>query len=438
MSKSTKSPQKLTTLLASAKSKFSEVSEVATQTLKNTTTELGNNADPESINSFSTIFNQDHDQIRGVQRVFRKSIILLSLSLLSFVTLAWASINLFAVPLALTVGVFFAYLSLSIIFFIIVADRSYVWLCLLAHVLAILLVSSFVGQLISPVTWATMLIAAILYYFAYTELEKAQLGSRLFSIKIISKEATNLLVTLCFLVLSLGAFGLIKDQGTVNFVEQDVLGSEFIFEEVMMGNGRAINLNRVMIDASAQFGEGNTEYTFREFLVENYRDGGNVIGQTEQTDIRLDCEFERGGSEECTDIVAITREERLIEYAAEAYGDIPYTLDTVLDGPKYEEVVRQYYINLTRDFVEPLEDRNTEELTKLFGFIPTDFSNYLLNKENIVPAVVALTIFILGSLLRPILAWISYGVTWVVWGVLKLAKFARIDIETVESEVVSI
>ena len=328
MSKSTKSPQKLTTLLASAKSKFSEVSEVATQTLKNTTTELGNNADPESINSFSTIFNQDHDQIRGVQRVFRKSIILLSLSLLSFVVLAWASINLFAVPLALTVGVFFAYLSLSIIFFIIVADRSYVWLCLLAHVLAILLVSSFVGQLISPVTWATMLIAAILYYFAYTELEKAQLGSRLFSIKIISKEATNLLVTLCFLVLSLGAFGLIKDQGTVNFVEQDVLGSEFIFEEVMMGNGRAINLNRVMIDASAQFGEGNTEYTFREFLVENYRDGGNVIGQTEQTDIRLDCEFERGGPEECTDIVAITREERLIEYAAEAYGEIPYTLDT--------------------------------------------------------------------------------------------------------------
>lgn len=438
MSKSTKPADKFNTILTSAKSKFSEGLETASEKLKKTTSELANSDDPESINSFSTIFNQDHDQIRGVQRVFRKSIILLSLSLLSFVFLAWISINLFNVALGVTTLVFFAYLSLSIIFFIIVADRSYVWLCLLAHMLGILLISSFVGQLLSPVTWATMLIVAILYYFAYTELEKAQLGSRLFSIKIISKEATNLLVTLSFLILSLGTFGLIKDQGTVNFVEQDVLGNEFIFREVLMGNGRAVNLNRVLIDASPQFGEGNTEYTFREFLVENYRDGGNVIGQTEQTDIRLDCEFERGGPDECVDIVAITREERLIEYAAEDYAEVEHNLDTVLDGPKYEAVVRQYYINLTEDFVEPLEDRNTEELTKLFGFIPTDFSNYLLNKENIVPAVVALAIFILGSLLRPILAWISYTLTWIIWGCLKLARFVRIDIETVESEVVSI
>lgn len=423
--------------LDKTKSKVTALGESAGQGLKSKTQSFAQVENNESINSFSTIFNQDHDQIQGIKRVFRKSILLLSLSLIAFVAMAYASVSLFTVTPLFTLVSFFAYLILSVIFFIIVADRSYVWLCLLAHIFGVLLVSSFVNQLFSPVTLITAGIIAILYYFAYTELEKAQLGSRLFSIRLISKEAIYLLITLALLVLSLGAFGLIKDKGTVNFVEQDILGNEFVFNEVLMGNGRAVNLNRVLIDASPQFGAGNTEYTFREFLIENYRDGGNVIGQSEQTDIILDCQFERG-EEECVDIVAITREERLTAYAQEAYPEVDFGLDTVLDGPRYEQIVREYYVNLIEDFVEPIEDQNTADLARVFGFIPADFSNYLLNKENIIPAIVALVIFVIGSLFRPLLAWLVYTLTEILWGVLKLARFVRIEVETVESEVVSI
>ncbi|MEM1312808.1 MAG: hypothetical protein AAGF07_05095, partial [Patescibacteria group bacterium] len=78
-------------------------------------------------NSISSIFNKDHQEVFGIQRVFRKSIIFLVLHLLSFSVLGFIGLNIFTLPILLTFLVSISYIVFTNIFYIIVADRSYVW-----------------------------------------------------------------------------------------------------------------------------------------------------------------------------------------------------------------------------------------------------------------------------------------------------------------------
>jgi hypothetical protein len=388
------------------------------------------------INSFGNIFNQDQDQIKGIQRVFRKSIILLSLSLISFVLFAFVTNHLFSFPIGLTIIFFITYITSSIIFFLIVADRSYVWLSLLAHLFAILITSSFVGALASPITWSIIVVIAILYYLAYSELEKSQLGSRLFSIHQITGEATNLLISITLITMSLGVFSSIQHQGTVSFIKKDILENPVIFREVVIGNGRAINLNRFFEIQSFESYEG--DLTLEQFLIDHYRDGTKVINSSEELDIKLDCEQTNGTEGICGDSVLIERKKRLTEYLSRDFPEISYTLDKILDKENYEQIVKQLYINKATKFVDSDNQKNNEskfELEEAIGFSTT---NFIINKNAILPAVIAVFLFVICSLLRPILTWLSLIVSWIVWQILKIIKFVRIDIETVESEVVSI
>lgn len=384
------------------------------------------------INSFSTIFNEDHDQIQGVKRVFRKSIIFLSLSLLFFALVGFTSINLFSISPILTILFSFLYISFTIVFFLIVADRSYVWLNLLGHLLLIVIISSFVDQIGSIITWAVVLIVAILYYLAYTEIEKAQLGSRLFSVHQIASESSNLLITITLLTLSLGTFGSIVSAGTLDFVNQNVLENQTVFNEFVMGENRSISANRYFIKNDALFGQGNIENTFEDFLINNYKGGKPVILSSEEVDIELDCQFEKGIDGECGNAILDERKNRIIKHLEEDYPEASFGLDEVLDKAKYEQVVKQYYQYRLGTF---LNEVGSEDIEGVVPFLPTDF---LINKDTILPAATALLIFVLGLIFRSILTFISLTTTWILWAILKVIKFVRIDVETVESEVVSI
>lgn len=394
--------------------------------------------EPSKINSFSTIFNQESEEISGVKRVFRKSIIFLILSLIGYVLLAFVSINLLDIPVIFSVLCFFAYISVTNVFFIIVADRSYIWLSLLAHIFSLLLTASFVGQMSSPVTWAVVVVVAILYFFAYTELEKAQLGSRLFNIHQITGEATNLLITISLITLSLGVFGAIKNVGTAQFVEDKLIDNSIVFDEFIMGQNRSVSLNRIYInDAGFVFGEGNEENTFEDFLIYNYEGGKPVIASSEESDIIIDCEFVKGVDGDCSNAVLEERRKRLSSYAAEAYPELTFGLDEVLDKEKYEAVIRQYYINEINNFItDEIEyDENGDVIEDELDFLPTDF---LIEKDSVIPAAVAVAIFVIGMVFKFFLMWVAGFFTWLLWNTLKVIKFVKIDIETVESEVVSI
>ncbi len=399
----------------------------------NEDSEVRNNV--HKINSFNTIFNQDQDQISGVKRVFRKSIIFLILSLVSFALVAFASINLFSVPAILSILFFLLYISTTIVFFLIVADRSYVWLCLLGHMLLIVMTSSFVGQIASIITWGALAIVAILYYLAYTEVEKSQLGSRLFSIHQIGSEATNLLITITLLTLSLGVFNSIVNVGTVEFINKNALENSAVFDGIIMGKDRslnAVNLNKAFITNDELFGEGNIENTFEDFLIYNYKGGKPVILSAEEVDIELDCQFKNGVDGDCGNAVLNERKNRLTTHLAEDYPESTFSLDEVLNQEKYEEVVRQYYQYRLNTYIS---EGSSNDIEGVVPFLPTDF---LINKDTIFPAVMALIIFVLGLILRSVLSFISLFATWVMWGLLKVIKFVRIDVETVEGEVVSI
>ena len=68
------------------------------------------------INSFSSIFKRDHEEIQGIRRVFRKSVSFLFLSICCFGLLVSISINLFQVNLLLLIATIIGFIVFTNIF----------------------------------------------------------------------------------------------------------------------------------------------------------------------------------------------------------------------------------------------------------------------------------------------------------------------------------
>jgi hypothetical protein len=375
----------------------------------------------ENPNSFGSIFTREHEEISGIKRVFKKSIAFLVINLMLFGILALSSINLLSVPFLFTGVISVFYIVSACLFFIIVADRSYLWLSIAGQILLLLLVHSFLGQGFDLITIIISLFAAVLIFSAYSELEKIQLGSRLFFISHITSESIRILTTVVILIISLGLFNSMVSAGTENYLEENVLSSELIVDTVLIGDNPNVSLNRLLLTGNALFAEDNTEYTFRDFLTFNYRGGTSVLTQEEANDIIIACQA-RGNSTStsCNQEVNDVEDERLEEWRKEAYPKLSYDFDRVLNQEDYRRVVQQHYIYLANDF---------SQYDSGFAIIPTSY---------VVPAFFAIVLFALLLIIKPVLGWLAYVTTWLVWKILRWIGFARIEVEAVEAEIVSI
>jgi hypothetical protein len=374
-------------------------------------------------NSFSSIFNKDHQEISGIQRVFKKSIAFMLINLALFGMLTLISINLFSTSALLAVMVSALFIALTNLFFIIVADRSYVWLSLAGQIILLLLVHSFLGLGFDPITLFISLIIAILIFSAYSELEKVQLGSRLFSISHITGESSRILSTCVILVVCLGVFNNIVSKGAEQFFREHFLNNSFVLNNVVIGQNKELSLNRALIKGYRFYGEGNTKYTLRDFLSDNFRGGKPVISQSEEEDLNIECENKQGlDNNQCSLEIAKERDRRLEEWRKEAYPKIPYALDEVLDEAKFKEVTKQFYSYLIANFSAKGES-NT------FIIIPRSY---------IIPGVFAILLYILLTVFKPLYNWFVFILTWIIWSILKALGFVKIEVEAVEAEIVSI
>ena len=403
----------------------------------------------------------------GQDRVLRKSVIFLVASVVSFGFLTLAGINLFSLSSNLILSFILGILSLIVyiictnIFFIILADKLYFWVNLGCHFLVLIFLHSLIGQL-NLLTLIVAFAVVIFVFFAYTDLEKTQLGSRLFTISNITSESTRVLLTLATIILCLGVFNSIISQGTVggkftsseNYFGQNFLENDFIVDNILIGKqasapnsegqnvGRNFGLNTAFMGRSPNVlsvSGGNLKKqiegelknaTFADFLANNYRPAEVIMTPTEIQDQEAKCTKEKITS--CDEQIEKTKLEKLSIWKKEAYPKINFELEAELDTPKFRQIVRVYYRNFIKGLGAETKDISNQSNSQIVPFLPSLSANLL------VPSIFTFLIYILMMILRPLISFSTTIGTWVIWNLLKKTGFVHIEIENVQAETVSI
>ena len=403
----------------------------------------------------------------GSDRVFRKSMIFLLLSVVSFGFLTLAGINLFFWSQNLLISFVIIFLSLVIytictnIFFIILADKLYLWVFLGCHFLIIAFFHSIIGSL-NIVTLTMALATVILVFFGYSELEKTQLGSRLFMIGNITGESTRILLTLSTLVVCLGVFNNIISKGTTggkftsseNYFSQAFLENDFVINNVLIGSknsapnsagqnvGRNIGLNTAFMGRTPNtlfVSEGSLKKqidgevqnaTLGDFLANNYKAGQIILTQNELEDQQNKCAREKITN--CDGEIEKLKRIKLEIWKSEGYRELNFGLDTALDSNKFRQVNRQFYRNLITSFGDSKEVTNNSTNSQILPFIPSLSANLL------VPSIFTFLLYILLSIIRPIISLLVTFLTWLIWQILRKTGFVHIEIENVQAETVNI
>ncbi len=412
-------------------------------------------------NSFTSVFSKDNDQVVGVARVFRKSMMFLIFQVLCYLSLIlpltigligdFGSVMGLGVTFgALTLGII-AYTVITSIFYIIVADRSYIWINLLLQSLFLVIINSFIGQGFSVVTLATALVIFVLSYFSYLEVEKVQVSSRFFSINYVTNEAIKILTTVAIIVISVTFFNTILNVGSKNFVSQNLVQNDFVFRNIVVGKNANLSLNRWVLPKNYTIGENNKivtpdgsgtskPVTFFDFLSVNYRKGEQVLNDKEIENIKktqcLNKEKECDTLIQREKIVKIQKwlTEENNPYSSVNYTEKPSYLENPgaeLDVNSFKEIMKVYYSDKITDFEA---DKSFTKVPFLEN-VPKQFLNY---GQYLIPAIFALVFFIIFMILKFALHLISGIAVWIVWKILLLFGFAQIEVELVESEIVSI
>jgi hypothetical protein len=404
-------------------------------------------------NSFTTIFKKDNDKINGFQRVFRKSVLFLILQLLSFFAISFVMITGLGLNFASTTGIILsmsiifgliiAYAAVTSIFYIIVADRSYIWVSLCLQSLILIGIYALLGLgIFSPVTILFAFLIFILSYFAYLEIEKIQISTRFFSIGYVTSEALKILSTVAILTICLGIFNVVTIQSPKAFISKNLINNDGIYSSVVLGNSfpfNVISLNKIALNGDKYVinNDGVVEAAgktvdFRSFLLKNIKQSA-LLTEAEKKEIRTGCDTIT--EKECSTKLFIEQDKKLktaIKAENSSYSSLSFGLDEVLDKKNFKDVLRAFY----SDKVDDLNNQSAtiNEISYLRPF--KQYIDPIL--PNIIQAAVAIAVFIILSFFKFLMNILTSILIWFIWKIMLITGFAKIDVELVESEIVSI
>ena len=404
-------------------------------------------------NSFTTIFKKDNDKINGFQRVFRKSVLFLVLQLASFLAISFvmitglglnfASTTASIVSMGVILGLIVVYASITSIFYIIVADRSYIWISLCAQSLLLIFIYWMLGLgIFAPITILLSFLIFILSYFAYLEVEKIQVSTRFFSIGYVTSEALKILSTVAIITICLGIFNVVTIQTPKAFISKNLISNDGIYNSVVLGNSfpfNLVSLNKValsgdkyIINKDGLVESAGKVVDFRSFLLKNIKQSA-MLSETEKRDIRATCDIIT--EKECATKLTIEQDKKLkvaIKSENSSYNTLSFGLDEVLDKNSFKEVLKAFYSDKVDDLNN--QSSNINEISYLKPF--KQYIDPVL--PNIIQAAVAILVFVILSFFKFLMNIITSILIWIVWKFMLITGFAKIDVELVESEIVSI
>jgi hypothetical protein len=404
-------------------------------------------------NSFTTIFQKDNDKINGFQRVFRKSVLFLILQLLSFLAISiiiitglgmnFASTTASLVSLAIILGLIITYSAVTSIFYIIVADRSYIWISLCLQSLLIVAIYWALGLgIFSPITLFVAFIIFVLSYFAYLEIEKIQVSTRFFSIGYVTSEALKILSTVAIIIICLGIYNVVTIQTPKAFISKNLINNDGIYNSVVLGNSfpfNLVSLNKIAlsgekytINNSGVVESSGKSVDFRTFLLKNFKQS-SLLTEAEKREIRATCDTTT--EKECS-LRLLAEQDKKLKIAIKAdnggYANLPFGLDETLDKNNFKDVLRAFYS-------DKVDDLNSQSATINDIAYLKPIRQYVEPVlPNIIQAVVAILVFIILSFFKFLMNIITSILIWIIWKFMLISGFAKIDIELVESEIVSI
>lgn len=405
--------------------------------------------------SKSKVSNPSPNKSNNSLRLLQKSIALLVLSTISFIlmTVVGSTIFGFSTNILLNFGLLVlslvSFVALTNIFYIILIDRLFLFVFLFVQAGVFLLVNLFIGQLLAVSTLVLVWIVFLLLYLAYLELEKNQLSSRLFNISHICTEVTRILTTVAILVLCVGLFNQIVSMGTsdnkfdggVKFIDKVFLSQKDTFDKLIIGyndKGKSTGLANLFLNKGLSLHSGQLVGTksdeqalLRDYLELNYRPTEVLLNVVEKDDLDIKCKADKLSEADCEKLIQSNKVVKLTSWRDEAYPNLKtVALETPVDVNLYRQLVKQYFINYVGEL------SNSEKLSKT---VPENIGNKLASSSKyIVPLIFAILLFLILMLLKPIINSVCLTVTWILWSILKAFKFVKIEIETVESEVISI
>ncbi|GAB4149589.1 MAG: hypothetical protein OHK0017_13830 [Patescibacteria group bacterium] len=376
----------------------------------------------ESKNSFTSIFQKEQDEISSIRRVFRKSIVFMAIALFGFgLTSLTASTFLWSNWLLVLISSL-AFVILTNIFFIIVAHRTYIWLFLLGEL--ILLVITQGVQMHTLIVGITIV---LLTYLAYLDLEKIQLGSRIFSVPYVIGECTKLLTTVVILTIALSVGNQVYNKGVDVFIADNFLANRTIMAQVVRPFTQNFTLKSVLANQ-----DKNPDYqTVRQIVcLEKDLDcnnpkiaSRNILTEEQFAAIDADCKLNKTPEEDCNVRKVEAENTTLVGYIKDVFPGLNLSLKDRITDNNYREVLNVYYRTKIKNYVQTTD----------FKFLPS-----ALNKNTIYPLSLALMVFIFLSIVRFLFVWLVFLLTWITWKILQFAGFVRIDVEMVEAEIVGI
>lgn len=372
-------------------------------------------------NSLTSIFKRDQDEISNIKRVFRKSIMFLTLALLSFGLSSLASSSFVFQSFLALVFTGFGFIALTNIFFIIVAHRTYVWLFLIGQFIILSITQYPFSTNLS--TLIIGFVVVLLTYLAYLDLEKVQLGSRLFSVPYIVGESTKILSSVLVFIVCLSSYNQISSKGLDKFLGESILSVPIFMDKVALPA-----YQNVIAKGSGLEISDNSNSTVKSLICAERKivcntKNNTVLTQEEYVKLNKQCEDTLLPQADCAILKDKSEDTVLTAYLNQDLSGLGLSLNSRLTSSNYQPVLSQIIQNKIKKFVDPSK----------FSFLPAS-----VQSTSIIPFIVSLILFIILSIFKFILVWFGYIVTWILWKLLQITGFVRLDIEMVEAEIVGI
>jgi hypothetical protein len=378
------------------------------------------------------------------KRVKLKTISALILGTVSYVSLLFLGIGIFDIHPVVTTILVLLYPVICSIFFVIIASKKYVYFFILAQFLVSIVFLLVFNQL-TIINCILFFVLQILVYQGYVEVERQQLSSRLFSILMVTKSSVKILSSFAIAIVSISFFVNASKVGATTIVEDKIFSNTFFKSTVLNANGDSIWSKGLNLFGASSYDDFLAKLVKDEKpTVKNYiikEDIGavsetNVLTQTELTKINS---LNRFNPEKIDAERLVASQNKIQTIFNENYSTTPLGLNDEISKEDYSQL-------LIKKLSKSLSAKSSTTSSELSSVTNTFNKLDIVGSDQVPVLGLSLLLFFVLYFLRSIIETILGLVTnltnislrGIIWWMLIKLKFVKIEVEQLESEIVTI
>ena len=390
--------------------------------------------------TFNTYFQQ---QLQNNDSKSVKTLILLGISLCSFLALVIQSGDILNVNMLLLLTTVVIFLATTTLSGLLVQSKAIpIWVAFTAFVLAALVHFLVIGSL-NPVSGIVLAVAAVIIYQSFRETNKNLVASRIIYINGITKSSLSLLELMVILVIGAGLFSTILHVGSPQFVSQSLFNQSTVRSALVDDSGgvvqKALEAGGIVTlpKFESEFGavESNKgkKPTIRELMIWTDYDASskNILTDDESKKIDSAVKFKSKDEQVAQRTEAINI--KLSSSFANRYESTKLTLESPVTTENYATFMRKKAFNTVSEFEQG--QASTPANISFLKIIP---------KSLLIASLFSLLLigllFVVRTLIKFITNLIEFftGLTLrvILWELFKVMGVVKVGVAQVEAEVI--